>query len=82
MLLEQLRKGQTAVLRRGVDVARDERLSFDVESGAKPLSARGRARHDAHQIARLRAFAQRPHLVVASGSGGVHAYWRILRHPW
>ena len=32
---------------------------------------------DAHQIARLRAFAQRPHLVVASGSGGVHAYWRL-----
>lgn len=29
---------------------------------------------------RLRAFAHRPHLVVASGgTGGVHAYWRLAR---
>lgn len=28
-------------------------------------------------LARLRAFAHRPHLVVYSGSGGAHAYWRL-----
>ena len=27
----------------------------------------------------LRAFAWRPHLVVYSGSGGAHAYWRLAR---
>lgn len=32
---------------------------------------------DPAAIERLRAFAHRPHLVVASGSGGVHAYWRL-----
>jgi hypothetical protein len=30
-------------------------------------------------LGRLRAFAPRPHLVVYSGSGGAHAYWRL--HP-
>ncbi|MDQ3647590.1 MAG: RepB family DNA primase [Actinomycetota bacterium] len=29
------------------------------------------------RIAELRAFAHRPHLVVNSGSGGAHAYWRL-----
>jgi RepB DNA-primase from phage plasmid len=28
-------------------------------------------------IERLRRFGHRPHLVVRSGSGGVHAYWRL-----
>src|SRR5215218_9759776 len=28
-------------------------------------------------LERLRAFAHRPHLVVWSGSGGAHAYWRL-----
>jgi len=32
---------------------------------------------DRSQIERLRRFTHRPHLVVASGSGGVHAYWRL-----
>jgi hypothetical protein len=32
------------------------------------------------KVERLRAFAHRPHLVVASGgSGGLHAYWRLAR---
>lgn len=32
---------------------------------------------DPRRIARLRAFPHAPHAVVASGSGGVHAYWRL-----
>jgi hypothetical protein len=32
---------------------------------------------DRGALARLRAFLQRPTLVVASGSGGAHAYWRL-----
>lgn len=28
-------------------------------------------------LRRLRSFACRPHLVVASGTGGLHAYWRL-----
>jgi RepB DNA-primase from phage plasmid len=28
-------------------------------------------------VERLRRFAHRPHMVVRSGSGGVHAYWRL-----
>jgi DNA primase RepB-like protein len=34
---------------------------------------------DPDAVAPLRAFPQRPHLVVRSGSGGVHAYWRLGR---
>ena len=34
---------------------------------------------DPAAVAPLRAFRQRPHLVVRSGSGGVHAYWRLGR---
>jgi len=34
---------------------------------------------DPGEIWRLRSFAHRPHLVVASGSGGLHAYWRLDR---
>jgi len=32
---------------------------------------------DPRNLERLRAFAPRPHLVVFSGSGGAHAYWRL-----
>ncbi|MCP9491554.1 MAG: RepB family DNA primase [Solirubrobacteraceae bacterium MAG38_C4-C5] len=32
---------------------------------------------DRQGLQRLRAFARRPHLVVYSGSGGAHAYWRL-----
>jgi hypothetical protein len=32
---------------------------------------------DGEALERLREFAHRPHLVVASGSGGAHAYWRL-----
>lgn len=31
-------------------------------------------------LERLRAFRHRPHAVVASGSGGVHAYWLLDHH--
>jgi hypothetical protein len=31
----------------------------------------------ATDLARLRAFPHRPHMVVYSGSGGAHAYWRL-----
>lgn len=31
------------------------------------------------ELWRLRAFRHRPHLVVYSGSGGAHAYWRLAR---
>jgi hypothetical protein len=33
----------------------------------------------ADDVERLRAFPHRPHLVVYSGSGGAHAYWRLTR---
>jgi hypothetical protein len=33
----------------------------------------------AADLERLRAFPHRPHLVVYSGSGGAHAYWRLAR---
>ncbi|HVX34027.1 MAG TPA: DNA-primase RepB domain-containing protein [Solirubrobacterales bacterium] len=32
---------------------------------------------DPRRLAALRRFAHRPHAVVASGSGGVHAYWLL-----
>lgn len=32
---------------------------------------------DPHQISVLREFPRRPHAVVASGSGGCHAYWLL-----
>ncbi len=28
-------------------------------------------------VERVRRFAHRPHMVVSSGSGGIHAYWRL-----
>jgi len=31
------------------------------------------------ELAALRAFAVRPHLVLYSGSGGAHAYWRLAQ---
>jgi hypothetical protein len=34
---------------------------------------------DAAGVALVRAFPHRPHMVVRSGSGGVHAYWRLTR---
>ena len=34
---------------------------------------------DPERLEELRGFAHRPHLVVASGSGGRHAYWRLSR---
>ena len=34
---------------------------------------------EADGVALLRAFPHRPHLVVRSGSGGAHAYWRLAR---
>ena len=34
---------------------------------------------DHEQLDELRGFARRPHLVIASGSGGRHAYWRLAR---
>jgi hypothetical protein len=34
---------------------------------------------DADGLALLRAFPHRPHMVLRSGSGGVHAYWRLAR---
>jgi RepB DNA-primase from phage plasmid len=34
---------------------------------------------DPERLEGLREFAHRPHLVVASGSGGRHAYWRLDR---
>ena len=35
---------------------------------------------DPDALAELRAFEHRPHLVVWSGSGGAHAYWRLAEH--
>jgi hypothetical protein len=34
---------------------------------------------DPDRVEELRSFDHRPHLVVASGSGGRHAYWRLER---
>lgn len=34
---------------------------------------------DPAMLGELRAFEHRPHLVVWSGSGGAHAYWRLAR---
>lgn len=34
---------------------------------------------DPEALSALRAFAQRPHMVIYSGSGGAHAYWRLAR---
>jgi hypothetical protein len=34
---------------------------------------------DRDGVALLRAFPHRPHMVVRSGSGGVHAYWRLAQ---
>jgi hypothetical protein len=34
---------------------------------------------DPTNVERLRRFAHRPHMVVRSGSGGVHAYWRLAK---